>query len=130
MRRFELTNLAKSYVLPALIACLAAAVLAAPASAQGSMGGMGSSGAKASVACKRLHAGHIRCTMTVRRGAGISGTVRMRVSRGNVVFAVGNGRVVRGKATLTMRVLHKMKPGRYTVAMVIRVNATKVLRLR
>jgi hypothetical protein len=127
MRRFELTNLAKSCALPTLITCLAIAILAQPASALGSTGRKTSG---TSVACKRLHAGHIRCTMTVKRGAGISGTVTMRVSRGKVVFALGHGRVVRGKATLTMRVLHKMKPGRYTVAMVIRVSATKVLRLR
>jgi hypothetical protein len=54
----------------------------------------------------------------------------MRITRGKLVVALGHGRVTRGKATLTMRVLHRMMPGQYTVAMVVTLNARKVLRLR
>lgn len=68
--------------------------------------------------------------MTIRGGAGISGTVRMRLARGNLLVALGQGRVTRGKATLTMRVLHRMTPGRYTVKMVLTVDVTRVLGLR
>jgi hypothetical protein len=68
--------------------------------------------------------------MTIKRGAGISGTVKMRISRGTLLVAVGHGRVTHGKATLTMRVLHRMLPGRYTVSMVVTLKSTRSLRLR
>ena len=138
-------HLARSHSLPTAIACLAIAALAQPASAdaqetsiarlsQGSQPPFsstvsGPSGAQATVACKRLHPTHIRCTMTINGGAGMSGRVRMRITRGDVVVALGNGRIRRGTATLTMRVLHRMTPGRYTVAMVVTLNATTVVRL-
>ena len=96
----------------------------------GSAGSGSRSGTNASVACKRPHADRIRCTMTIRGGAGISGTVRMRLARGNLLVALGQGRVTRGKATLAMRVLHPMTPGRYTVKMVLTVDVTRVLGLR
>jgi hypothetical protein len=67
--------------------------------------------------------------MTLMGGGGLSGTVTMRVTRGELVFALGHGRVIRGMATLTMRVLHRMTSGEYTVAMVLVLNARKVLRL-
>ena len=53
----------------------------------------------------------------------------MRITRGKVVVALGTGRLRRGTATLTMRVLHRMTPGGYTVGMVVTLNATTVLRL-
>jgi hypothetical protein len=126
-----------SRALPFVMACLAIAVLAPSASATASSRPSPSSartgsrsGTNASVACKRLHAGHVRCTMTIKGGAGISGTVRMRLARGTLLVALGQGEVTRGKATLTMRVLHPMTPGRYTVKMVLTVNVTRVLRVR
>lgn len=138
-------HLARSRSLPTAIACLAIAALAQPASAdaqetatarfsQGSQPPFsstvsGPSGTQATVACKRLRPNHIRCKMTINGGAGISGRVRMRITRCKVVVALGNGRLRRGTATLTMRVLHRMTPGRYTVAMVVTLNATMVLPL-
>lgn len=67
--------------------------------------------------------------MAIRGGTGISGTVRMRITRGKLLVAVGQGRVTRGQATLTMRLLHRMTPGRYTVSMVMTITAKRVLRL-
>jgi hypothetical protein len=67
--------------------------------------------------------------MTVKGGAALSGTVTMRVTRGELVLAVGHGRVTRGQATLTMRVVHPMTPGQYTVTMVLTLSARRVLRL-
>jgi hypothetical protein len=67
--------------------------------------------------------------MTLMGGGGLSGTVTMRVTRGKLVFALGHGRVTRGMATLTMRVLHRMTSGDYTAAMVVMLDARKVLRL-
>jgi len=68
--------------------------------------------------------------MTMKGGAGISGTVSRRITRGTLPVALGRGRVTGGKATLTMHVLHRMTPGRYTVAMVVAVNTTTVLSLK
>jgi hypothetical protein len=67
--------------------------------------------------------------MTVTGGSGLSGTVTMRITRGKLVVALGRGRVTGGRATLTMRVLQRMTSGRYTVAMVLTLNASKVLSL-
>jgi hypothetical protein len=68
--------------------------------------------------------------MTLKGGAGISGTVKMRISRGKLLVAVGHGRVTRGKAILTMRVLHRMTSGRYAVSMVVTLKSRRTLRLR
>jgi hypothetical protein len=67
--------------------------------------------------------------MTLKGGGGLSGTVTMRITRGKLVVALGHGRVTDGKATLTMRVLQRMTPGRYTVEMVVTLNARRVLSL-
>jgi hypothetical protein len=67
--------------------------------------------------------------MTVKGGSGLSGTVTMRITRGKLVVALGYGSVTRGEATLTMRVLHRMTPGRYAVAMVVTLKATQVVRI-
>jgi hypothetical protein len=53
----------------------------------------------------------------------------MRITRGKLVVALGYGRVTRGQATLTMRVLHRMTPGQYTVAMVLTLKAKQVVRI-
>jgi hypothetical protein len=134
--------------LPAVIVSLAIAGLAQPASgettvyrspaaratvsqlAATSPGSQSGSRTNAAVACKTLHKGHVRCTMTIKGGAGISGTVTMRIMRGNLLVARGAGRVRHGKATLTMRVLRRMTPGRYTVAMVLTIKVERVLQLR
>jgi len=117
-----------SRALPTVLAVLAIAAFAQPA--LGSTGSGSPFGTKATVACKRLQATHVRCTMTIKGGAGISGTVTMRITRGNLLVALGRGSVTRGKATLIMHVLHRMTPGRYTVAMVVTVNTTRVVQLR
>ena len=119
--------LPRSFMLPIVIACFGIAVLAPPALAQQ---GPSHPATKAKVACKKLHAKHLRCTMTIKRGAGINGTVKMFVRRGKLLVARGHGRVKRGKATLTMRLLHRMPPGRYNVTMVVTLHSKKVLRLR
>jgi hypothetical protein len=68
--------------------------------------------------------------MAIKGGAGISGSLTMRITRGKLLMALGRGTVTHGNATLTMRVLHRMTPGRYTVSMVVTVRATMVLQLR
>ena len=121
----------RSPALAAAVACLAIAALAGPALAGAPSGvGQSPSGTNTSVSCQRLDPGHVRCVMTITGGSGLSGTVTMRITRGKLVMALGHGSVTRGKATLTMRVLHRMTPGQYTVEMLVTLNATKVLRLR
>lgn len=112
-------------VLLGIATLVAAAAAAAPALAAGA----NTPATKATVACRRLPPNHVRCAMTMRGGAGISGTVRMRITRGSLLVALGQGRLTLGRATLTMRLLHRMTPGRYSVAMVVTINATTVLRL-
>jgi hypothetical protein len=118
----------------AVMACLAVGAVALPAPAAASVARgirvRPMSGTKTTVACKRLHPNHLRCMMTIKGGARISGTVRMRITRGTLLVATGRGRLSSGKATLTMRVLHRMTPGTYTVAMVVTISATMILRIR
>jgi len=54
----------------------------------------------------------------------------MRIIRGKLLVALGQERVKGRKATLTMRIIHQMTPARYTVAMEVTLNVTKVLGLR
>jgi hypothetical protein len=98
----------------------------APAATTGSPS---SSSPNAKVACTVIHTRHIRCSMTIKGGSGLSGSVTMRVSRAGVLVAFGHGRVTDGRAALTMRILHKMPRAAYTVKMMIQLSATKVLRL-
>ena len=129
-----MTGLARRNALGAAVVCFALAALAPIASGKTMPqpnGAQKPSKTNASVACKPPSNGQIRCTMTIKQGAGISGTVTMRITRGQLLVAVGKGSVTRGKATLTMRVLHKMTRGTpYTVSMVVTLNAKMVLRLR
>jgi hypothetical protein len=124
------SHLFRGRALPAAVACLTIGALAGIASANAvSAIGQSPSGTNATVSCTRLNPSHVRCVMTVKGGSGLSGTVRMRITRGKLVVAIGHGRVTRGKATLTMRVLHQMTPGPYTVAMGVTLNATQVVRI-
>jgi hypothetical protein len=124
-----LSYLARSRALLTVIALLAIPVLAQPASA-GAVGSVSPSGTKAAVSCKKVGRNQVRCTMSIKGGAGISGTLTMRLTRGKLLVADGRGRVTRGNATLTMRLLRAMTPGRYTVTMTITVNSTMVVTVR
>lgn len=117
----------RSRLLRALTACLVIAAFAQPASAAAITTRV--AGRPTTVNCKRVASQQIRCTMTIKRGGAVSGTVTMRITRGKVVFARGRGRIRHGKATLTMHLLRRMPPGRYTVTMVVKLTSkTKVRR--
>ena len=122
------SGLARSRSLRALIACLLIAALAQPASAAAVTSRL--AGRQTTVKRRRVDPRHIQCAMTIRHGAAISGTVRMRITRGTLVVARGHGRIQSGTAALTMRVLHRMTPGRYTVTMVVTLTTSTVKRLR
>ena len=85
---------------------------------------------KARAACGRPHNKRIRCTMTLKQGAGISGSLTMRITQSRRVVATGHGVIRHGRATLTMKLRRKMTRGRYTVSMVLTLRARMVLRLR
>jgi hypothetical protein len=117
-------------VLPAAAVCLAIGAFAGPASASAASAiGQSPSGTNATASCKQQNPGHVRCVMTIKGGSGLSGTVTMRITRGKLLVALGQGRVTRGTATLTMRLLQRMTPGQYTVSMVVTLNATQLLRI-
>lgn len=119
--------------LSVVAACAALAAVVAPASGAQPSKSPAAGSTSARVACKRTGRHLMRCTMTLRGGAGISGSVSMRITRGDLTMAVGHGRLTRGKATLTMKVLRRITPGSYTVRMVVTratIKAKKVLRLR
>lgn len=125
-----MNNLFRSRALPAAVACLVIGALAGPVSATAASAvSQRPSGTNATASCTQLNPGQVRCVMTIKGGAGLNGTVTMRITRGKLVVALGQGRVTRGKAMLTMRVLHRMTPGQYTVAMVVTLQASKVQRL-
>ena len=127
---------AHSRVFRALAACLATAALALPAwgatasPRPGSSGSQSPSATKTTVACQKPRDHKIRCTMTIKGGARIDGTVSMRITRGRLVVAVGQGRIAHDKATLTMRVFHRMTRGKYSVAMTIRIKTKTAMHLR
>jgi hypothetical protein len=124
-------HIAVSHAKQTVMACCVIGALALPAPVAASAVRMKpASGTKMNAACKRLHSNHLRCTMSIKGGARINGTVTMRITRGTLLVASGRGRLSGGKATLTMRVLHRMTAGSYTVSMVVTIGATMVVRIR
>jgi hypothetical protein len=136
MRRAQFGKSVHGRVFPVLAACFATAGLAPLAwgattpPRPGSPGRQSASGTKATVACQKPRDHKIRCMMTIKGGATINGAISMRITRGSLVVAVGQGRVGRGKATLTMRVLHQMTSGKYNVAMTVTIKTSTVMGLR
>ena len=125
-----MSHLFRGRALPAAVACLAIGAVAGIASVNAAFAiGQSPAGTNATVSCSRPDPSRVRCVMAVNGGSGLSGTVRMRITRRKLVIALGYGRVTRGEATLTMRVLHQMTSGQYTVAMALTLNATQVVRL-
>jgi PhnB protein len=136
----ELSHLGRRVAASVVAACLALTVSVWPATAGATSGrtaaapsaGARPSQTKANVKCRRVSASLMRCSMTIRGGAGISGVVAMRITQGTAVLAIGHGRLKGGQATLTMRLRRPLTPGRYHVAMVIThatIKATMVLQL-
>jgi hypothetical protein len=124
----------RKHTLKFVLVCVALLVCAqfAAAATKPKHGGSRPSKTTAKVSCKRVSSTRMRCTMTLKGGAGISGKVTMRIWRGKLLVASGHGRLKGGKATLTMNVLHRITRGRYTVTMVITdatIKAKKVVSL-
>ena len=72
------------------------------------------------VTCRRLgqHHDQIRCSVAFSKGASAHGLVRMRISRGDNVAALGHGRLHNGAATVTMRQLRSLHSGSWRITVV------------
>ena len=79
-----------------------------------------SSGPRPKVACHFSgHQSHIACHVAFGRSAGVSGPVRMRISRAGKVAALGHGRLSHGSMTLSMPRLRRLRGGSWKVTLVI-----------
>lgn len=125
-----MVTVTRRFVFLALVACTLPAVLAQAAFGQSSFRPRNNGATAAKVACTPPRDSQIHCTMTIKGGAGVNGTVSMRIMRGTRVMARGKGKLTRGRASLTMRVLRRMRPARYTISMVVTVTAKMVIQLR
>ena len=79
-----------------------------------------SSGPKAKVSCRLAGAKRrlVACNV-VFAGLPPHGTVRVRITRGGVIVALGHGRVREGKASVTMRRLNAVSSGAWQVTLVL-----------
>ncbi len=62
----------------------------------------------------------LRCNVSFAKSANASGTVRMRLSRGGNVAALGHTRLHNGSATVTMGELRSLKSGTWRITLVYR----------
>jgi hypothetical protein len=85
--------------------------------------GQSSSHGKAKLACQRM-SGKARCHVAFAKSAQAHGMVRMRISQGNRVAALGRGRLHNGSATVTMRELHSLSKGTWRVTLVYSSGST------
>jgi hypothetical protein len=79
------------------------------------------SGPKASVSCRLTgrHSQKIACKVGFPQLPAPNGTVRIRISRGGMIVALGHGRVRNGKANVTMRRLNVVRRGAWRITLVL-----------
>ena len=84
------------------------------------------------MSCTLKH-GKIKCKVTFPKAKSTRGTLRMSISRGKRLAALGHGRVDHGRATITMRERRRVSRGAWTVTIVLarahKAPATTVVRL-
>jgi hypothetical protein len=93
-----------------------------PKGATGPRGPRGPAGPKPRVSCKLVgkHHNKIRCKVTFpRRSAKNGRTVRISVSRGSHLVALGHGRVRDGAVTFGLRELRRVGSGRWSITLVM-----------
>ena len=80
-----------------------------------------SSGPKAKVSCRLAGAKRalVACNIAFGELPSPHGTVRVRITRGGVIVALGHGRVREGKASVTMRRLNAVSSGAWQVTLVL-----------
>jgi hypothetical protein len=76
-------------------------------------------GPKPSVKCVLEPHGKIKCTVTFLKARSTKGMLRMRVSRGTHLVALGHARVKRGKATVTLRERRRVTHGAWKITLVL-----------
>lgn len=89
-----------------------------PQGPQGPQGKQGPPGPKPTVKCTLERHGKIKCTVTFPKSKKKKGTLRVSVSRGGRLVALGNAKVVHGRATLTMRELRTRTHGAWAITVV------------
>jgi hypothetical protein len=89
-----------------------------PTGPQGAQGPQGPPGPRPKVTCKLVKHHKIQCTVTFPKNSTKHGIVRLAVSRGGKLVALGHANVNRGRATLTMRELRASSHGRWRVVVV------------
>jgi hypothetical protein len=103
-----------------------------PKGATGPRGPRGPAGPRPKVSCTLKH-GKIKCKVTFPKAKRTKGTLRMSISRGKHLAALGHGRVDHGRATITMRERRRVTRGPWTVTIVLarahNTPATSVVRL-
>ncbi len=76
-------------------------------------------GPRARVSCRRAGGGRIRCSVSFPGYPQVRGSVRMRLSRGGSVVALGHAALRRGRATLTMSQLVGTSGGSWHATLVL-----------
>lgn len=77
------------------------------------------SGPRATVSCRLARGGRIACRVAFPQLPAPNGTVRIRITRGGIVVALGHGRVRNGKASITMRRLNVVPSGAWRITLVL-----------
>jgi hypothetical protein len=86
---------------------------------EGSSSSSSSSAARPRVACHSVsHKQQLKCNVSFAKSAKASGTVRVRLSRGGNVAALGHSRLRNGSTTVTMRELRTLKSGVWRITVV------------
>jgi hypothetical protein len=106
-----------------------------PPGPPGPRGPQGPAGPKPKVSCKLIkHGKKIKCTVTFPKHRRTKGRLQMRIARGGHVEALGNGRVARGRATVTLREIRHLDRGAWTITVVLsqphKPPTTTTMRLR
>jgi hypothetical protein len=89
-----------------------------PQGPQGPRGPQGPPGPKPKVTCKLVKHSKIQCTVTFPRSHSKHGIVRLAVSRGGKLVALGHATVSHGRARLTMREVRRGSHGAWQVVVV------------
>jgi hypothetical protein len=76
-------------------------------------------GPKAKVACGSAGGSSIRCRVSFPHNGFVKGTLRIRLTRGGTVVALGHGRVSHSRAVLTMRELRQVSSGKWLATIVL-----------
>ena len=99
------------------------------AGARGSSIGSGKA-LKLVVKCRVRRHSTITCSVTFKRAAHMRGKLQLRIAHGKRVTALGHATLKAGRATVKMRVLHRVVRGRYTLTMVMTQSGVKPVTLR